>query len=55
MKVRRKKLTKNEKRMDELDQLFIRLYENNVGGKISDKRFALMISACENAQAVLRT
>ena len=38
----RKRLSKAEKRLNELDHLFIRIYEDNVSGRISDERFALM-------------
>ena len=38
----RKKLEQVEKRLTELDRLFVRLYEDNVAGRISDERFAMM-------------
>ena len=38
-------LSKDERRIEELDKLFTRLYEDNVLGKINDERFAQM-SAC---------
>ena len=47
IKVRRKKLAQDEKRLDELDSLFIRLYEDNVAGRISNERFAAMSTAYE--------
>lgn len=43
-----------EKRLDELDRLFIRLYEGNVGGKVSDERFAMMGQTYEDEQAALK-
>ena len=54
IKVGRKKLAKAEKRLDELDRLFIRLYEDNVGGKVSDERFAMMSKTYEDEQAQLK-
>ena len=54
IKVGRKKLAKAEKRLDELDRLFIRLYEDNVGGKVSDERFAMMSKTYEDEQAALK-
>lgn len=54
IRVRRKKLAQDEKRLDELDRLFIRLYEDNVGGKVSDERFAMMSGAYEDEQAALK-
>lgn len=53
VKVRQKKLAQDEKRLDELDRLFIRLYEDNVGGKLSDERFAMMTGTYEDEQARL--
>ena len=50
IKVRRKKLAKDEKRMDELDRLFVRLYEDNVAGRISDERFSMMSGGYEEEQ-----
>lgn len=54
VKVRRKKLAQDEKRLDELDRLFLRLYEDNVAGRISDERFATMSRAYEDEQAKLK-
>ena len=50
----RKKLRDAEKRIAELDRLFIRLYEDNVSGKISDERFAMMSAGYEDEQKKLR-
>lgn len=50
----RKKLKESEKRIAELDKLFTRLYEDNVSGKISDERFALMSAGYEDEQKKLR-
>ena len=38
----KKRLAQAERRLGELDRLFIRIYEDNVAGKLSDERFALM-------------
>lgn len=51
----RKKLKEAEKRIAELDRLFTRLYEDNVSGKISDERFAVMSAGYEEEQKNLRT
>lgn len=50
----RKKLRDAEKRIAELDRLFIRLYEDNVSGKISDERFSIMSAGYEDEQKKLR-
>lgn len=50
----RKKLRDAEKRIAELDRLFIRLYEDNVSGKISDERFSIMSAGYEGEQKKLR-
>ncbi len=52
--MRRKKLAQDEKRLDELDRLFLRLYEDNVVGRISDERYAMMSGAYEEEQATLK-
>ena len=48
-----KQLEKDEKRIAELDRLFIRLYEDNVASRISDDRFAIMSRAYEDEQREL--
>lgn len=50
----KKKLKDTEKRIAELDRLFTRLYEDNVLGKISDERFAVMSAGYEDEQKKLR-
>ena len=42
MRLCRKRLAQAEKRMGELDRLFVRIYEDNVAGKLDDERFAMM-------------
>ena len=54
IRVRRKQLEKDEKRIQELDRLFIRLYEDNVSGKVSDERFAMMSRGYEDEQCQLK-
>lgn len=54
VKVSRKRLVKAEKRLNELDRLFIRIYENNVSGHISDECFTLMSKTYEDEQAKLK-
>ena len=50
----KKALKQAEKRIIELDRLFTRLYEDNVSGKISDERFAVMSEGYENEQKQLK-
>ena len=50
----RKRLAKAEKRLTELDRLFLRIYEDNVAGRISDERFSMMSKSYENEQAQLK-
>ena len=51
----KKALKQAEKRIAELDRLFTRLYEDNVSGKISDERFAVMSAGYEDEQQKLKT
>lgn len=46
----RKELEQAKARIDKLDSIIQRLYENNIEGKISDERFAKMTSAYEDEQ-----
>lgn len=50
----KKSLVQMEKRLTELDRLFVRLYEDNVAGKVSDERFAKMSKSYEDEQAQLK-
>lgn len=54
LRARQKQLEKDEKRIAELDRLFIRLYEDNVASRISDDRFAMMSRAYEDEQRELK-
>lgn len=47
-------LKQAEKCIIELDRLFTRLYEDNVSGKISDERFAVMSEGYEDEQNKLK-
>ena len=54
LKAKRKQLEKAEKRIQELDRLFVRTYEDNVAGKLSDERFAAMSLGYEEEQQGLK-
>ena len=45
---KRRELEKTEKRIAELDTRFMRIYEDNLSGKLSDDRFAQMSKMYEN-------
>ena len=51
---KRRELAKSEKRIDELDILFQRIYEDNVSGKRSDECFATMSASYETEQKALK-
>ena len=42
LRLHQKRLAQAEKRIGELDRLFVRIYEDNVAGKLDDERFAMM-------------
>ena len=54
IKSAKRKLAQKEKRLAELDRLFIKIYEDNVAAKLSDERFAMMSEQYEDEQAQLR-
>ena len=54
LKTKQKQLEKAEKRIQELDRLFVRTYEDNVSGKLSDERFAAMSQGYEEEQQDLK-
>ncbi len=54
IKSAKRKLTQKEKRLAELDRLFVKIYEDNVAAKLSDERFAMMSEQYEDEQAQLR-
>lgn len=50
----KKQLTQAEKRISELDRLFVKIYEDNAKGKLSDERFSMMSANYEEEQKKLR-
>lgn len=53
VKSKRKKLKVGENRHAELDKLIQRLYEDNVAGKLNDKRYGVLSNRYEQEQAEL--
>jgi len=53
VKSHRKQLVKNEKRHAELDKIISKLYEDKVGGSLSDKRFETLTQGYEKEQEQL--
>ena len=53
-RVYKKRLAQAEKRIGELDRLFIKIYEDNAKGKLNDDRFAMMSKTYEDEQAQLK-
>lgn len=51
----RQKISRGQKRTNEIDQLIKKLYEDNVSGRLSDKRFELMLADFEQEQGELET
>ena len=47
-------LAQAERRLAELDRLFIRIYEDNVSGRITDERFSMMSRTYEDEQTQLK-
>ena len=54
IRVYKKRLAQAEKRIGELDRLFIKIYEDNAKGKLNDDRFAMMSKTYEDEQAQLK-
>lgn len=54
IRVYKKRLAQAEKRIGELDRLFIKIYEGNAKGKLNDDRFAMMSKTYEDEQARLK-
>ncbi len=50
-----KKLKRDEKRISELKRLFIKIYEDNASGRLSDERFDMMSQSYEMEQKQLET
>ena len=55
IRVYKKRLAQAEKRIGELDRLFIKIYEDNTKGKLNDDRFAMMSKTYEDEQAQLKS
>jgi hypothetical protein len=53
VKMHKQKITQGNKRIAELNKLIKRIYEDNVGGKLSDKRFAALSEEYEREQTEL--
>ena len=49
----KRKIAQDTKRVNELNMLMKKLYEDNISGKLSDKRFEFMFSEFENEQDTL--
>lgn len=54
IRINKKRLAQAEKRISELDRLFIKIYEDNANAKISDERFAMMSKNYEDKQSQLK-
>lgn len=50
---KRRQFTQAQRRIEELDRLFKRIYEDNISGKINDSRFQKLFANYENEQAEL--
>lgn len=51
---KRRQLTQAERRIEELNRLFKRIYEDNANGKLSDSRFQMLSDDYEQEQEELR-
>ena len=54
LRLYQKRLTQADKRIGELDRLFIRIYEDNVAGRLDDERFAMMSKNYTEKQKALK-
>lgn len=50
IRIHRKQLAQCEKRIGELDRLFVKIYGINANDKLSDDRFAMMSKTCKDEQ-----
>ena len=50
IRAQRQQLAKAQKRITDLDRLFIRIYEDNTSGKLSDDKFSMMSQTYEAEQ-----
>ncbi len=53
IRIRRKRLESNERRIGELKRLFIKIYEDNAGGRLSDERYDMLSQTYEVEQKQL--
>lgn len=53
LRIHRKRLAQADKRIGELDRLFVKIYEDNANSKLSDERFAMMSKTYEDEQITL--
>ena len=53
LQVIRKQLSRDEKRIAELKRLFIKIYEDNASGRLSDERFDMLSQSYEAEQKQL--
>lgn len=53
LSAKRRQITQTQRRIEELDRLFKRIYEDNISGKINDSRFQKLSADYENEQAEL--
>ncbi len=55
IRIRRKRLESNERRISELKRLFIKIYEDNASGRLSDERYDMLSQTYEAEQKQLET
>ena len=53
IQIRKKQLDRDEKRISELKRLFIKIYEDTAGGRLSDERFDMLSQSYEAEQKQL--
>lgn len=53
IRIRKKRLERNENRIAELKRLFVRIYEDNASGRLSDDRFDMLSQTYETEQKQL--
>ena len=51
---KRRELKKSQKRIEELNGLFMKTYEDNVSGKLSDERYEFLSNAYKTEQTELK-
>lgn len=53
IRIRRKRLESNERRIDELKRLFIKIFEDNDSGRLTDERYDMLSQTYEAEQKQL--